>query len=131
MMQVIIRMSREKGVVDDADLVNITVRAQGVTEGPMCHSASLAILEVGTLHYPIPPMVNTIPETCLPLFHAPMPSEGVYTYPYIHPSMVPSPPISQAEINLGILFTQFVHVQSSEEQKEQERKGVHDAIEKY
>ena len=88
----------------------------------MYHPASFVMLEVGTLHCPIPPMVNVISETCLPL--VPVPSRGVYTYPYIHPPLVLSPPMVQDKVNSGMLFTQSLPVQSFDYPKEQERKKV-------
>ena len=41
MMQVIMRLSQEKKVVDDVGSVNIAIKAQGVIESPMYHPASL------------------------------------------------------------------------------------------
>ena len=89
MMQIIMRMSQEKGVVDDAGSVNTAVRVQGATEGPMCHPASLAIPEVRTHHCPIPPMVNVVPKIHPPPL-ALMPFREVYTYPYMPPPIVSS-----------------------------------------
>ena len=81
-MQVIMRLSQEKEVVDDAGSVNIVVRAQRVIEGLAYNTYNFvdnAMPEVGTPHCPIPPMVNIIPETChSPLTH--MPPREVYTY---------------------------------------------------
>ena len=123
MMQVIMRLSREKRVVDDAGFVNTTTRVQGGTKGPVYSPASLTMPEKGIPHYPIPPMANAIPKT-YPLLPAPMPSGGVYTYPYMPPPMIPSPPITQPRVNLMMLFTQSLPIQSSEEQKEQKRKNI-------
>ena len=82
MMQVIMRLSREKGVVDDAGSVNIAVRTQGVIEGPMYHPVSFSMREVGTSHCEIPPMVNVVSKTCHPPpFSIPIPSEGVSLIP--------------------------------------------------
>ena len=78
MMQVIMRLSRGKEVVDDFGSVNIAAKVQGVTEGPMYHPASFAMPEVETSHCPIPSMLNTISETC-PFPYAPILSGGVYT----------------------------------------------------
>ena len=113
MMQVIMKLSREKKVVDDVDPMNTVFRTLGVTEGLVYHLTSYARLEVGTLHYSIPPMVNVVPKTCLS--PTSMPSEGVYIYPYMPSLVVPSPPISQVEMNPGMLFTQSLPVQSSDE----------------
>ena len=77
-------------VVDDASSANIAVRTQRINEGHVYHPISYAMLEVKTPHYPIPLMVIAILETC-PLPPTPMPSEGVYTYPYMPPPMVPRP----------------------------------------
>ena len=104
MIQVIMRLSQEKGVVDDVGSVNTTIRTQGVTEGPMYHPTSFAIPKVGTPHCLVPPMVNAVPKTYPPHF-SPMPSERVYTYPYMPPLMVPSPPVAHAEVNHGAFLT--------------------------
>ena len=122
-MQVIMRLSRDKGVVDDVDSINITTRVQRVTEGLVYHPASIAMPEVGTPHGPIPPMTNVMPKT-YPLPPALLPSGEVYTYFYIPSLVIPSPQITQAEMNLGMLFTQSLHVQSSDDLKKQERKRV-------
>ena len=122
MIQVIMRLSQEKGVVDDVGSVNTTIRTQGVTEGPMYQIASFAILEVGTPHCLIPPMVNDVLE--IHLLPTPMPSRVVHIYPYMPPPVVPSLPINQVEVNSGMLFTQSLPVQSFDELKEQERKKV-------
>ena len=79
--------------------------------------------KVGTPHCPIPPMVNVVPKIHPPLPN-PMPSGGVYTYPYMPPPVVPSLPFAQAEINSTMIFTQPLPVQSLDELKEQERKKV-------
>ena len=86
-------------------LVNTVVRTQGVIKGPMYHLASVAMPGVGIPHYLIPSMANAIPETCYPPSLTPMPSEGLYTYPYMPLKVVPSPLVTQAKINLGMLFT--------------------------
>ena len=85
-MQMIIRLSRDKGVVDEAGFVNTITRVQGVTKGPAHPSARPAMPEVGIPYYLVPPLVNAIPKTYLSP-PAPMPSGGVYTYPYM-PSLV-------------------------------------------
>ena len=105
MMQVIIRLSREKRIVDDAGSVNTVVRTQGVIKGPMYHLASVAMLGLGIPHYLIPSMANAIPETYYPPSSTLMPSEGLYTYPYMPLTVVPSPLVTQSKINLGMLFT--------------------------
>ena len=76
----------------------------------MYHLASYAMPEVGTLHCPIPPMVNTVLETCHSHSPTPILSVEVYTYPYMHPPMVPSPLVVQAEVNSRTLFAQSVPV---------------------
>ena len=101
------RFSQEKGVVDDVDSVNTTVRTQGVTKGPMYHPTSFIMLEVGTPHCPISPMVNFFPEIHPPTL---MSSGGVYTYLYMPPSVVPSLLVTQIEVNSGMLFTQSLPV---------------------
>ena len=79
MMQVIMRLSREIRVVDDAGFVNTPIVTQGVTEGPM-HPASLVMPKVGTPHCLVPPMVNAIPDTYPPL-PTPMPMvNGIYLF---------------------------------------------------
>ena len=84
MMQVIMRLSQEKGVVDYAGSVNTTIRAQRVTKGPMYHPANYAMPEVGTSHWQIPPTVNIISETCPPPSSpTPILSRRVYTYAYM------------------------------------------------
>ena len=80
--------------------------------------------EVDTPHYHIPSMVNTILETCHPSPPTPMPSKGVYTYPYMPYPVVPSPPIVQTILNLGMFFIQSLSIQSSDDQEEQERKKM-------
>ena len=79
--------------------------------------------EIEASHYPVPPMANTMPKTYFSP-PAPMPSGRVYTYPYMSPLVIPSPPIVQVEINLATLFTQSPPVQNVEEMKKQERKRV-------
>ena len=64
MMQVIIRLSRDKGVADDISFVNTSTRVQEVTKGLMYHP-------VGTPHDPIPPMANVMSETYPPLASMP------------------------------------------------------------
>ena len=72
------RLSQEKGVVDDADFVNMATKVQRITKRPIYPPTSFAMFEVGTSHCLIPSMENAILET-YPL-PAPMPFEGVYTY---------------------------------------------------
>ena len=62
MMQVIMRLSQEKRVV----------------EGLVQHPTSYAMLKMGTFHCPIPPMVNAISESCFPS-STPILSGEVYT----------------------------------------------------
>ena len=50
MIQVIIRMAREKGTVDDTGFVNTVSQTQGVIEGPAYHPASFAMPEIGASH---------------------------------------------------------------------------------
>ena len=96
-MEVIMRLSRGKGVVDDASSVNTIARTQGVTEGsvynPYNHVGHTTP-KVGTPYCPIPPIMNTLSKTCLPLPPALIPSGWVYTYPYIPPLIVPIPPVA-------------------------------------
>ena len=73
------KLSQKKGLVDDASLVNTTVRAQEVIENPIYHPTNFVIPELGTFHYPIPPMTNIIPEI-YPLPPTLIPSGEVYTY---------------------------------------------------
>ena len=74
MMQMIMRQSHEKGVVDNTGSVNASMRARGVTEGPSFSHASLVVSEMGVPPYQIPSLANAILETYLPP-PAPMPSE--------------------------------------------------------
>ena len=98
--------------------MNTVVRTQGVIQGPMYHLASFATPEVDTPHYPILLMANVVSKIH-PHPPTPIPSGGVYTYPYMPPLVVTSPPVAQVEINLEMIFTQPLPVQSSNELKEQ------------
>ena len=63
MMEIIIRMSRWKRIVEDIGLVNKIARMQGITKGPAYnpyHLVEHAMLEASTPYYPIPPMVNNL-----------------------------------------------------------------------
>ena len=53
-MQVIMRLSLEKGVVDDIGFVNATTRAKGVIEGPSFPPTSPVVSGMGVLPYLIP-----------------------------------------------------------------------------
>ena len=120
------RLSQGKGIVDDVGLVNTVARTKGVTEGlvyNLYHPIRHTLPEEGTPHCPIPPMMNTLQETCPPP-SAPIPSEGVYVYPYIPLLMMPSLLVTQVQLNLRIVFTQSLPVQSSDDQKERERKNA-------
>ena len=66
-------------------------------------------------------MANTVPETYPPP-PTPMPSRGVYTYPYMPPTITLSSSVVQVEINLATLFAQSPPVQNAKEMKEQGRK---------
>ena len=102
------RLSRAKGIVYDVGSMNTTTRTQGVTEGPVYnpyHPIRHTMPEVGISHCPIPPMMNTLQDTC-PLHLVLIPSRGVYTYPYIPPPVVPSPLVAQVEVNHVFVFTQ-------------------------
>ena len=72
-MQVNTRLSRGKGVVNDADSMNTVTRVQEVTKSPTYPPTSPTMLEVGIPHYPIPPLANAILET-YPFSPTPMPS---------------------------------------------------------
>ena len=61
MMQVIMRLSREKRVEDDTDFVNATTRVRGVIEGPSYPLPSLVVSKMGVLPYPVLPLANVIP----------------------------------------------------------------------
>ena len=97
-MQVIMRLSQEKGVVDDADFVNTITRVQRVIEGPTYPSASPIMPEVRILHCLVSPLESAILEI-YPPHPTPMPSEGVYTYPYMPSLVISSPPIAQVEVD--------------------------------
>ena len=61
--EVIMRLSRGKKIVDDVGSMNIDARTQRVTEGLVYnpyHLVGQTIPEVGTLHYSIPTMMNTL-----------------------------------------------------------------------
>ena len=109
MMQVIMRLSRDKEVTDDADSVNIATRVQRVIEGLVYYPTSITMPQVGTHHDPIPPMANVMSKT-YPHPPAPMPSREVYIYPYIPSPIIPSPLVTQAEVNPRMLFTQSLPV---------------------
>ena len=105
-LQVIIRLSREKRVVDDAGSVNTAARMQGITEGFVYNSYNSVghvMPEMGTPHCSVPLIMNTFPKTCPS--SAFIPFGRVYTYPYIPLSVVPSPPVAQVKVNSGMLFT--------------------------
>ena len=96
MMESIMRMSRGKRITDDIGLVNTVARMQRVTEGltyNLYHLTRHAMLEASTPYCPIVPMVSTLQETCPPPL-APIPSRGVYIYPYIPHPVVPSSSIT-------------------------------------
>ena len=93
MMEVIIRMAREKGTVDDDGSANTTSTVKGITESLAYPPFSLAMPEVGISHYPIPLMANAMLET-YPSFCASMPSE----------EFTLSPSTVQAEVNSATLF---------------------------
>ena len=80
-------------MADDFDSVNAATRVRRVTEG-LLHSTTSHI-----------PLSNAIPET-YPHSLVPMPSGGVYTYPYIPPLVIPSPLVVETEVNLTILYAQ-------------------------
>ena len=80
-MQVIIRLFREKGVVDDAGFTSTITRVQEVIEGLAYPPTNPAMPEMGIPHCLIPPLANAISET-YPHPLTPMPSDGVYTYLY-------------------------------------------------
>ena len=92
-MQVIMRLSRDKGLVDDADSINTTTRVQRVTEGPAYPLARLAMPEVRIPHCLVQPLASTILET-YPSPTTLMPFGGVYTYPYMPSPVISSPPVT-------------------------------------
>ena len=93
MMQVIIRLSQDKGVVDDVGSMNTATRVQGVTDDLVYHPNNIVMPKVGTLHGQISPMENVMLETYPPP-HAPILFGGMYTYPYIHFPIIPSPSVT-------------------------------------
>ena len=97
------RLSREKGVVNDAGSVNIVTRVQGVIEGPTYPLARPSMPEVGIPHCLVPLLANAIPKTYPP--YAPMLSRGVYTYSYMPSPVISSPPVAQTEVNPATFFT--------------------------
>ena len=84
------RLSREKGVTDDTGFVNATIRVRGVTEGPLYPSVGPVVSETRIPPYLIPPLANAISKTYPLLPPTPMPYEGVYIYPYVPHSVIPS-----------------------------------------
>ena len=87
MMDIIIKMSRGKGVVDDSRSVNTIPEIQMVMEGLVyspCPTTSHSLLKMSMPPFPIPPLVSTFQETNPP--HIPF--RGVYSYPYIPPLIV-------------------------------------------
>ena len=113
-MLVIMRLSRENGVVNDVSSMNTVTRVQGVTEGPVYPPANPVMLEVGISHCLVPPLANVIPET-YPSPLAPMSYRGVYTYPYMNSPVISSPPVAQVKVNMTMLFTQALPGQNSKE----------------
>ena len=103
MMQIIMRIARKKGTVNDANFVNTVARTHQVTEGLVNPPTNSVNLDVGASHHSIPPLTNVNPKIYPPPPTS-MPLGGVYTYPYTYPYMPP--------------------LQSSEELKEQERKKL-------
>ena len=65
MMQIIMRLSREKGVAGDISSVNAITRVKGVTKGSLHFIASPVVFETRIPH-PIPLMENAILETYPP-----------------------------------------------------------------
>ena len=85
MMEIIMRMSRGRGIADGIGSMNTIARTQWVTNGLVYnpyHLVEHTMPEASTLHCPIPPMVNILHETRPPL-PVPIPFGEVYTYPYI------------------------------------------------
>ena len=76
MMQVMMRQSREKRLVDDTNSVKTVTRAQRVTGNLIYHPTNFVIPEVGTSHYLIPPMTNVVSKI-YPLPPAPISSREV------------------------------------------------------
>ena len=101
------RLSREKGLVNDAGSVNTTARAQGVIKSSIYHPANFVIPEVGTSHYLIALMTNIVSEI-YPLPPTPISSREVYTYPYMPLLVISSPQVAQAEVDPKTLFTQVL-----------------------
>ena len=89
----------------------------------MYDPTNFTISEVGTPHYPIPSMVNVVSEIH-PSPLTPMSFRGVYTYSYMPLLVVLSPLVAQVKVNLAMLFTQSLPIQTSDELKEQEQKKV-------
>ena len=97
-MEIIMKMSQGKGIVDDAGSINTTSRTQGVTEIPTYtyyHFTGHAMPNTNAFYFLIPPLVSTPQETCPPS----VPSRWVHIYPYIPLPMVSSPPMTQAKVN--------------------------------
>ena len=92
-------------MVNDAGFVNIATRVQGIIETFAYPLASLVMPEVGIPYYPILPISNVMLETYPPSLLTPMPSRWVYTYPYMPHPIIPSPLITQVDVNPTTLFT--------------------------
>ena len=122
MMQIIMRIAREKGTVDDAGFMNTVARTQGITKGLVNPPANPINLEAGFSHHSIIPLTNVNPEI-YPSPLTPMPLGGVYTYIYMPLPIIPNPLITQVDGNLATIFTQVfivVKLRRIEEAKEEE-----------
>ena len=87
------RIAREKRTINDASFVKIVARTQEVTEGLVNPLANSVIPKVRAYHHSISPLTNVNPEI-YPLPPTPMPLEGVYTFPYMPPPIIPNPLIT-------------------------------------
>ena len=72
MIQIIMRIAREKRTINDASFVNIVARTQEVTEGLVNPLANSVIPKVRAYHHSISPLTNVNPEI-YPLPPTPMP----------------------------------------------------------
>ena len=77
--------------------------------------------EVGIPNCLIPPLTSAIQETYPP---TPMPSEGVYTYPYMPPPIIPNRSIAQVEANPTTLFIEALRRKFFKKHKKQQRRRI-------
>ena len=100
MMQVIMRMAREKESVDDIGFVDTATLTQRATEASRYHVADFAMPDERTPHCLVPPLSNAMLKTYFPLPTL-MPFGGVYTYSNIYSLAIPNLSVSKSQIEIG------------------------------